>query len=58
MKHGIPQGPILGLLLSLFYTNDLSKTMNGKPKPILFADDTSIIFTNSDLKDFDNDTKN
>ena len=32
--------------------------MNRKSKPILFADDTSIIFINSDLKDFNNDIKN
>jgi hypothetical protein len=58
IKHGIPQGSILGPLLSLFYTNYLSKSMNGKSKQILFADDTSIIFTNSDLKDFNNYIKN
>jgi len=44
-------------LLSLFHTNDLSKTMNGKSKPVLLVDDTSVIFTNSDHKDFNNDTK-
>jgi len=32
--------------------------MNGKSKPVLLADDTSIIFTHSDHKDFNNDTKN
>jgi len=45
-------------LLSIFYKNDLSKAVNGKPKPILLANVTSIIFTNSDLKDFNNDRKN
>jgi hypothetical protein len=36
----------------LLYINDLSRTINKKSKPILFADDTSIIFTNFNSEDF------
>jgi hypothetical protein len=32
--------------------NNLSKTINGKPTTIFFADYMSIIFINSNFKDF------
>jgi hypothetical protein len=41
IKHGVPQGSILGQLLFLLYTNDLARTINDKNKPRLFADNTS-----------------
>ena len=40
------QGFILGLLLFLVYINDLPKAIEHKAIPILFADNTSISFTN------------
>jgi len=36
------------------YKNDILKTINIKSKSIVSADDTSIIFTNSNFKDFTN----
>jgi len=49
IKHSGPQGSILGSLFFCLYVNDLSITINGLSKPILFAADTNIIFTNSNL---------
>jgi len=46
MKHGVPQGSVLGPSHFLLYVNALSETINGNSKPILFMIDTSIIFTN------------
>jgi len=56
-KHGVSQESNLGPLLFLLCINDLSKTINGKSKSILFTGDTSIIFNISNLKDFKNDIK-
>jgi hypothetical protein len=41
IKHGVPQGLILGPLLSLIYINGLPPTINSLSKPVLF-DDTNI----------------
>ena len=43
VEQGVPQGSVLETLLFLVSINGLSKFINDKSVPILFADDTSIL---------------
>jgi len=52
VRKWVPQGFMFGPLLFLLYKNDLSNIINETSAPVIFADDTSIIFAYSNLTDF------
>jgi hypothetical protein len=52
MRHGVPQGSVLGPLFFRLYINELPKVISDICKPILYADDTSIVIFDKDSEKF------
>jgi hypothetical protein len=51
IRHGVPQGFVLGPLLFNMYNNDFPYVINKISRTILFADGTNIFVSSSDLNE-------
>ena len=49
IKHGVPQGSVLGPLLFILYINDMQNALVYSGS-FIFADDTALVYSNRDLK--------
>jgi hypothetical protein len=49
IRHAVPKHSVFGPLLFLLCINDLPKIINKTSAPIIFADDTSILYAHSNL---------
>jgi hypothetical protein len=47
IKNSVPQGSILGPLFLLLYINDLPKIITNNNSMVLFAENTSLLITDS-----------
>jgi hypothetical protein len=57
ISHGVLQESILKPLLFLIHNNNLPMILINNSIPVLFADDTSVITTNSNTTNFQKDIK-
>ena len=48
ITSGVPQGGIPGPLLFLCYVNDMSMSISGECKLMLYADDSAILYSHKD----------
>jgi len=51
VRHGVPQGSVLGPLMFNVYINDFPWIINKVSHTILLADDTNILVSSSDLNE-------
>jgi len=51
LKHSVPQGSILGHLLSTIHINNLPTRLNSISKPIIFVYDTSEIISSRNFEE-------
>ena len=53
-RQGVPQCSVLGPIFFLLHINDLPKIINKTSAPLIFADDTTILFYHYNLTGFNN----